>query len=94
MAPNFVVLNTLAAMGICASLAMLGREIDAQRPSVIRYEYSIVLPDPPADSDADSGPSQNDPDQEPHHWRHGDPRDGDNDGRPVGSPETDDAIPI
>jgi hypothetical protein len=93
MTRSFSPLNALAAAGICAALAMLGTEIDAQRPSVIRYEYSIVLPDPAAANDADSPSSQDDRPRGPHHGRRGDSHDDDGGDQPFGEPEPDDTIP-
>lgn len=88
------VFNAIAAMGICASLAMLGWEVDAQKPSVTRYDFSVVVP--PADSDED------DADTPPSHNHHGstnrghndqDDDDGDGDGHPIRHPLPDAAIP-
>jgi hypothetical protein len=88
------VFNAVAAMGICASLAMLGWEVDAQKPSVTRYDFSVVVP--PADSDeddADTPPSQS-------HNHHGstnrdqdDDDNGDGDGHPIRHPAPNAAIP-
>ncbi len=93
---NLSPLGIFAAAGICASLAMLGSEIDAQHPSVIRYEYSIVLPNPPADDEdgADSSPQQDDQNLDRHRWHHGNPRDDDRDGHPDDGSDSDDTIPM
>jgi len=88
------VFNAVAAMGICASLAMLGWEVQAERPTETRYSFSVVMP-PPSDSDdsddADAPPSAND--------RHSDDRShpGDDDernGHPITRPDPNAAIPI
>ena len=99
MTPNFGPFNALAAVAICAALAMLGSEINAQRPSVIRYEYSIVLPDPQGDDDADAPPSQDDHQRGSRHWHRSDPHDDDgddddHDGHPIREHDPDAAIPI
>lgn len=83
------VFNAVAAMGICASLAMLGWEVRAERPSETRYNFSVVVPPPDAgdDDDADAPPSAND--------RQGSGRPGDpHEGHPIGRPDPNAAIPI
>jgi hypothetical protein len=47
------VFNAIATMGICASLAMLGWEVQEQRPSETHYDFSVVMPPPDPDSDED-----------------------------------------
>ena len=86
------VFNTVAAMGICASLAMLGWEVQAQRPSETHYSFSVVVPPPETDDsdDMDSPPSANDRQDGDHH----DPRDDDGAGHPIGRPDPNAAIPI
>jgi len=88
------VFNAVAALGICASLAMLGWEVRAERPSETRYNFSVVMP-PPSDSDdgddADAPPGANDR-QGAHP---GGPSDDDERmGHPIVRSDPDAAIPI
>ncbi|HTW34428.1 MAG TPA: hypothetical protein VMD53_07415 [Rhizomicrobium sp.] len=90
------VFNAVAAMGICASLAMLGWEVHTERPSEVRYNFSLVVPPPDADDDddMDAPPSANDRQDGNHNWRPGDPRDGDEPGHPIVQPDPAAPIPI
>ena len=91
------VFNAVAAMGICASLAMLGWQVQAERPSEIRYNFSVVVPPSDADTDDDAAapPSAHDRQDGDHHSRPGDSRDGDERvGHPIGLTDPDAAIPI
>jgi hypothetical protein len=82
------VFNAVAAMGICASLAMLGWQVREQRPSETRYNFSVVVPPPAAgdDDDADAPPSANDRQDGSHNSHSG--------GRPIADPDPSDPIPI
>jgi len=88
------VFNAVAAMGICASLAMLGWEVQTGRPSETRYNFSVVIPPPDADDsdDMDAPPSANDRQDGDHSSHPGDPRDDDR--HPIGRPDPNAAIPI
>jgi hypothetical protein len=91
------VFNAVAAMGICASLAMLGWQVQAERPSETRYNFSVVVPSPDADSDddADAPPSANDRESGDHAAHPREPRDDDEHvGHPIGRPDPNAAIPI
>jgi hypothetical protein len=91
------VFNAVAAMGICASLAMLGWEVQAQRPSETRYNFSVVVPPPDTDDDGDrdAPPRANDRQDGDHDLRSGDPRDDDDKvGHPIGQPDPNATIPI
>lgn len=89
------VFNAVAAMGICASLAMLGWQVQTERPSETRYNFSVVVPPPSdadSDEDADTPPSAND-----RHDRNSRPGELDDDekaGHPIGQSDPDAAIPI
>jgi hypothetical protein len=91
------VFNAVAAMGICASLAMLGWQLQAERPSETRYNFSVVVPpsDKDSDDDADMPPSANDRQGGSHNSRSGDQSDDDERaGHPIGQPDSNAAIPI
>ena len=90
------VFNAVAAMGICASLAMLGWEVQAQRPSETRYNFSVVVPpaDTDGDDDMDTPPNAHDRRDGDHNGHPGDPSDDDRAGRPIGHPDPNVAIPI
>jgi hypothetical protein len=91
------IFNAVAAMGICASLAMLGWQVRAERPSETRYNFSVVIPPPDTDSDddADAPPSAHDRQGRDHASRPGDSRDDDERvRRPIGQPDSNAAIPI
>ncbi len=86
------VFNAIAAMGICASLAMLGWEVQAERPNETRYNFSVVVPpaDTNGDDDMDTPPRAKDH----RDGNHSDPSDDDRAGRPIGQPDPNAAIPI
>jgi len=86
------VFNAVAAMGIYASLALLGWEVRDKRPSQTRYNFSVVVPpaDTGDDDDADA-PSAND---RHHSSRPADPSDNDSTGQPIGRADPDAPIPI
>jgi hypothetical protein len=91
------VFNAVAAMGICASLAMLGWEVQAGRPTETRYNFSVVVPpsDTGDEDDTDAPPSANDRQGGGHDLHRGDPRDDDESlGHPIGRPDPNAAIPI
>lgn len=92
------VFNAVAAMGICASLAMLGWELQTDRPNVTRYNFSVVMP-PPSDSDeddTDAPPAHHDFQGQDQHSGDQDDDNGDNDdhsGHPIGHNDPDAPIP-
>ena len=87
------VFNAVAAMGICASLAMLGWEVQAQKPSEVRYNFSVVIPPPDTDDDDDMDAPPGAKDRQDGN-RGGDPRDDDRAGHPIGRPDPSAPIPI
>ena len=53
MTSSFNPFNVGAALAICASLAFIGLEIRAQKPSLTRYNFSVVLPHDAPGTDED-----------------------------------------
>jgi hypothetical protein len=90
------IFNAVAAMGICASLAMLGWQVQAGRPSETRYNFSVVVPPSNTDSndDADAPPSASDRHDRDPNSRPGDSDDDERAGHPIRRADPDAAIPI
>jgi hypothetical protein len=93
---GFSPFNAIAALGICASLAMLGVEIQTEKPNETHYDFSIVAPHDDPDTDEDDSILVPEPgDQAPAErgWHRGPPRDQDGDGQPIPRPGDNDPIP-
>jgi hypothetical protein len=90
------VFNAVVALGICASLAMLGWQVQAKRPSETRYNFSVVVPpsDTDDDSDADTPPDATDRQGGDRNSRQDDQRDDESGGHPIVRQDPDAAIPI
>jgi len=88
-----------AALAICASLAFVGLEVRAQKPSVTRYDFSVVLPHDVPDTDEEGAviaPRPRAPGQEGPGFRDSSPSDqddDDDDGPPLRPPGANDPIP-
>jgi len=101
MTSGFNPLSAGAALAICASLAFVGYEIQAQKPNVTRYDFSVVLPHNAPDGDEDGAvilPSPRGHEPAAPGFRRGAPRDQDEDDDddrvPLEAPGANDPIPM
>ena len=98
MTSGFKPFNVGAALAICASLAFIGLEIHAQKPSVTRYNFSVVLPhDAPGTNDdtavLPSPHGHGSAAPNPHRGVPRDEDDDDDDGVPLDPPGANNPIP-